>query len=78
VSAQSIVGSWEELVRFPPGVPISQQIAVMTFPDDKTVLSSGQGSLITNSMKNAQVESDGKLLRNDASVIAITFSQNVM
>jgi len=59
VNAQSIVGSWEELVRFPPGVPISQQIAVMSFHDDGTVLSNGQGAVLRNSMKNAQVESDG-------------------
>jgi hypothetical protein len=59
VSAQSIVGSWEELVRFPAGVPISQQVAVVIFHDDGTTLASGQGFVIGNSMKNAQVESDG-------------------
>ena len=59
VSAQSIVGSWEELVRFPAGVPISQQVAVVIFHDDGTTLASGQGFVLGNSMKNAQVESDG-------------------
>src|SRR5438132_1222235 len=55
---KSIVGSWEELVRFPPGVPISQQRAVMSFHDDGTVVSSGQGSVMLNPPPGS-VESDG-------------------
>ena len=57
---KSIVGSWEELVRFPSGVPISQQRAVMSFHDGGTVVSTGQGSVIFNQdPQKAQVESDG-------------------
>jgi hypothetical protein len=54
---KSIVGSWEELVRFPSGVPIPQQRAVMSFHDDGTVVSSGQGSVMLNPPPGS-VESD--------------------
>jgi hypothetical protein len=57
---KSIVGSREELVRFPPDVPILQQRAVTIFHEDGTTVSSGQGSVIFNSdLAKAQVESDG-------------------
>jgi hypothetical protein len=58
---KSIVGSWEELVRFPAGVLIpQQQRAVMSFHDDGTVISTGQGIVIFNTdPKKATVESDG-------------------
>jgi hypothetical protein len=60
VSAQSIVGSWEETVTFPAGVPISPQLSVVTFHDDGTILASGQGMVIAHpGGKNAQVETDG-------------------
>jgi len=57
---KSIVGSWEELVRFPSGVPIPQQRTVMSFHDDGTAVSSGQGIVIFNAdPKKASVQSDG-------------------
>jgi hypothetical protein len=60
VSAQSIVGSWEETVKFPAGVPISPQLSVVTFHNDGTILASGQGMVIAHpGGKNAQVETDG-------------------
>jgi hypothetical protein len=45
---KSIVGSWEELVRFPSGVPIPPQRSVMSFHDGGTVISTGQGGVIFN------------------------------
>jgi hypothetical protein len=45
---KSIVGSWEELVTFPAGVPISQQEALSLFHDDGTFTSSGQGGVTLN------------------------------
>ena len=47
---KSIVGSWEELVRFPSNVPNvpTQQRAVMSFHDGGTVVSSGQGGVTLN------------------------------
>jgi hypothetical protein len=57
---KSIVGSWEELVRFPSGVPIPQQRSVMSFHDDGTDISTGQGGVIFNTdPAKATVESDG-------------------
>ena len=57
---KSIVGSWEELVRFPSDIPIPQQRAVMSFHDDGTVISTGQGSVMFNTdPTQATVESDG-------------------
>jgi hypothetical protein len=43
---KSLVGSWEETVTFPPGVPISPQKAMVSFHDDGTEAASGQGSVI--------------------------------
>jgi hypothetical protein len=57
---KSIVGSWEELVRFPSDIPIPQQRSVVLFHEDGTTVSSGQGSVITNpDPTQAMVESDG-------------------
>ena len=57
---KSIVGSWEELVRFPSGIPLSQQRSVTTFHDDGTIIASGQGFVIYNTdLTKAMVESDG-------------------
>jgi hypothetical protein len=56
---KSIVGSWEELVRFPLGIHFpTQQRAVMSFHDDGTVVSTGQGSVMLNPPPGS-VESDG-------------------
>jgi hypothetical protein len=57
---KSIVGSWQELVRFPSDVPLSQQRSVTTFHDDGTIIASGQGFVIYNTdLTKAMVESDG-------------------
>jgi hypothetical protein len=47
---KSIVGSWEETVRFPANVPNvpPQQRAVMSFNDGGTVVGSSQGSVMLN------------------------------
>jgi hypothetical protein len=54
---KSIVGSWEETVRFPSDVPVPQQRAVMSFHDGGTVVSSGQG-IVTLNPPPGSVESD--------------------
>ena len=57
---KSIVGSWQELVRFPSDAPLSQQRSVTTFHDDGTIIASGQGFVIYNAdLTKAMVESDG-------------------
>jgi hypothetical protein len=54
---KSIVGSWDELVRFPAAATIPQQRSVMSFHDDGTVVSTGQGSVGLNPPPGS-VESD--------------------
>jgi hypothetical protein len=54
---KSIVGSWEETVRFPSTVPVPQQRSVMSFHDGGTVVSSGQG-IVTLNPPPGSVESD--------------------
>jgi hypothetical protein len=57
---KSIVGSWEEVVRFPADAPIPPQRSVTTFHDDGTIIASGQGFVIYNTdLTKAMVESDG-------------------
>jgi hypothetical protein len=50
---KSIVGSWEELVRFPSGPPISQQRSVTSFHDD------GNRHIERSRFRFAPAKSDG-------------------
>jgi hypothetical protein len=57
---KSIVGSWEELVRFPSAAPVSQQEALSLFHDDGTFTSTGQGGVSFNTdPTKGSVLSDG-------------------
>jgi hypothetical protein len=45
---KSLVGSWEETVTFPPGIPMPPQKAMVSFHDDGTEAASGQGGVMLN------------------------------